>query len=763
MNKRKLIGIFLLIFIMTAVTGCSKSPEEKRKDFLASAQKFQSEGKHAEAAIQYQNALKIAPDDVNASINLGELRLKLNQPQEAFTAFSRASQADPKNVKSREYLASMLLLAKKYDMAEKHAAAILEQDPNNILAKEVKAQTLFISGKRDQAIAIMEDLLKGPKPSEDMFINTAQMYMVTGRTEDALALAMKGASLFPKSPRIRLLVSDMYAYKKDTANAKKWVEEAYKASGNDVSTGVALAMFYSRHNMEDLYRAQLDDLKKRFPENPEPYLLESSILHQKKDLEGSLKTAQKALELKDSTQTRTVIAQLLIEKKDIAQAKKMLTETVEKDQQATHPRILLARVYLEEKNNDKALELLEMPLKVASRNPDVASTAAQAYLMKGDLKKAREVAEPALEENKQNIMLHRIMAKIHFTQNEYKKAIAETDLLVKNSIKSPDILYIGAISSLKTGNIQAADAYIQSLKAVVPNDWITYHSNILLLMAKKDLNGAYRTVDKAVELFPDNEDGLILYTYIAPKVAGWQAAIAKISGICSKKDTAACHMTLSFLYEGAGNNSNALQEIKKAIALEPDKTMLYHALAQYYARHNMMKDALDEYQKILNKKPDDLAAATMLALLYQGSGDNGAAKKVYRYILEKNPKDARAANNLAWLLAEENNKKDLDEALMLAQKAKDAFPEDPRIADTLGYVYLRKGLADNALGQFQMAVEKLPNEPTILYHQALAFVDLKRPKDAAQALTKSLASSQNFKEKQEAQALLSKIQSAKMQ
>jgi len=761
MNKRNLVGIFLLIFIMTAITGCSKSPEEKRQSYLTSAQKYQSKGKYAEAAIQYQNALKIAPDDVKALINLGELRLKLNQPQEAYQAFSKASQADPKNVKSREYLASMLLLAKKYDMAEKQATTILEQDPNNILAKEVKAQTLFIAGKKDQAIAIMEDLLKGPKPSEDMFINTAQMYMITGRTEDALALAMKGSDLFPKSPRIRFLISDIYTFKKDIPNAKKWVEDAYKASGNTVSTGVALAMFYSRNNMEDLYRAQMDDLKKRFPKNPEPYLLESSILHQKKDLEGSLKSAQKALELKDTTQTRTVIAQLLIEKKDIAQAKKVLQETIEKDKKAIYPCVLLARIYLEEKNSAKALELLDMPLKVAPRNQDISTTAAQAYLMKGDLKKAREIAEPALEDNKQNVMLHRIMAKIHFSQNEFKEAMSETDLLAKNSIKTPDILYIGAISSLKTGDIQAADSYVQSLKVADPNNWMTYHSSILLLLAKKDTKGAYQVADKAIDLFPDNEDVLILYTYLAPKVTGWQTAIAKISGICSKKNTAACHMTLSFLYEGAGNSGNALQEIKKAIEIEPDKTMLYHALAQYYARHNMVKDALSEYQKILNKKPDDLAAATMLALLYQGSGDNGAAKKVYRYILEKNPKDARAANNLAWILAEENNKKDLDEALMLAQKAKDAFPEDPRIADTLGYVYLRKGLADNALGQFQLAEEKLPNEPTILYHQALAFVDLKRPKDAAQVLSKSLAGNQNFKEKQEAQALLSKIQSGK--
>jgi tetratricopeptide (TPR) repeat protein len=220
-------------------------------------------------------------------------------------------------------------------------------------------------------------------------------------------------------------------------------------------------------------------------------------------------------------------------------------------------------------------------------------------------------------------------------------------------------------------------------------------------------------------------------------------------------------MVLSALLEGSGKKDEALSEIKKAIEREPDKSMLYHALAQFYARHNMIKDALDEYEKILNKSPEDLRAATMLALLNQSSGDIDAAKKVYKYILDKDPKNGLAANNLAWILAEGDKKKDLDEALKLAQTAKDAYPDDPRIADTLGYIYLKKGLPENALGQFQMASEKLQDDPTILYHLALALVDLKKGADAVPYLKKSLGSSQQFTDRQQAQTLLAELQSGK--
>ncbi|MCK7471337.1 MAG: hypothetical protein MZU95_11600 [Desulfomicrobium escambiense] len=104
----------------------------------------------------------------------------MNRPQEAYAAFSKASKADPKNVKAKEYIASMLLLAKKYDMVEKEARGILQIDPRHILAREVLAQALFMNGKRDEGIKTMEGLLKEPNPTEEMYINTTQMYMAVG-------------------------------------------------------------------------------------------------------------------------------------------------------------------------------------------------------------------------------------------------------------------------------------------------------------------------------------------------------------------------------------------------------------------------------------------------------------------------------------------------------------------------------------------------------------------------------------------------------
>lgn len=749
--------LVLMLVLMLAVAGCGKSPDEKRQAYMESAREYQEQGKYAEAAIQYQNALQIAPDDATALVSLGEAQLKLNRPQEAYASFSKASKADPKNVKAREYLASMLLLAKRYDMAEKEARAVLEIDPGHVLAREVLAQALFMGGKRDEGVGFMEGLLKGPHPTEEMYINTIQMYMAEGRTADALALIDKGSVLFPKSTRIRFMASDIYALQEDPGTALKWAQDAYKVSDGSVTAGVALAMFYARNNMDELYRNQLAAMKQKHPESPEPYLLEATILHTKKDLDGALKAARKARELKNSTQVRTLISQILLEKKEPEQAKELLTESMKEDARDVLSRVLLAQIYLDEKNAATALEVLGEPLKTAALSPDVASTAAQAYMLKGDVKKARELVENALREHDQNISLHRTMAKIHFLQGDFKKALTETELLVSHSVGTPDILYIGALSALRTSGPQAALPYIQSLKEKAADDWITLHAQLRYYLDLKDRKSAFPIAEKALGLYPDNEEALAFYASLAPGAVGLQPAIDKVKGVCAKSGAAGCHLVLSALLEGSGKKDLALAEIKKSIEMDPKKEAYYHALAQYYARNNMLKNALDEYEDILHKNPSDLTAATMLALLHQSAGNIDSARKTYQYILDRDPRNGLAANNMAWVLAEKGAKKDLDEALRLAQTAKDMYPEDPRVADTLGYVYLRKGMPDNALGQFQMASEKLVDEPTILYHKALALVELKRDTEAVNSLRKALGVSKGFPEKGQAEALLARL------
>ncbi len=749
----------LIIVSLCLAAGCSKSPEEKRAAFLKSAEGYVSEGKYAEASIQYKNSLKIAPDDVKTLMALGEVEIKLLRANEAYKIYSKVVSIDPKNTKAREYLASMQLLAKKYDMSEKEALAILKLEPDNINAKEILAQSLFQTGKRDEAVRIMEEILAKPKPSEATFLNTAQMYMATSRADEALALIQKGAAQYTGSSKIRFLASDIYAFKGDLNLARTWAEAAYNADKKGINAGIALARFYSGHKMDDQFNALLNDLKTRFPKDASPYILEASVMRQKGQTDKALSLAEKAVGLQDTPLNKTIVAQLLMEKGEKQKAEKILTEVIAKDNKSVTSRVLLAQLYLQENKPQKALETLDTLLKNIPGRPDIVVPAAQAYLMKGDVVKARELVSKALTTYKDNAMLHATMAKIFYAEGKFEETLSEVDLLTKNSFYSPDILYIGTLSALRANQKEKAASYSDALQKAAPDSWQALHAQISIAVSKSDKQGAYRLAEKAVNLYPEKGQALILFAGIAPSVISKEETIKKIRSICEKSNTSVCRLILARVLEATGDKNGALAQMNEAIKLEDDNTSLYHALAQFYTRNNMMKQAIGEYESIVNKKPDDLRAALMLALLNQGQGNIADAKKVYTYILEREPKNALAANNLAWILAESGKESELNEAMRLAQIAKDKYPDDPRIADTLGYVFLKKGLFDNALSQFRLAQEKLGQEPSVNYHMAMALSSLKKPGEAKKYLSTALSAKTAFPERAEAQKLMATLSS----
>jgi len=91
---------------------------------------------------------------------------------------------------------------------------------------------------------------------------------------------------------------------------------------------------------------------------------------------------------------------------------------------------------------------------------------------------------------------------------------------------------------------------------------------------------------------------------------------------------------------------------------------------------------------------------------------------VYDAAIKLEPTNAVMLNNYAYLLAQTGG--NLDNALSYAQRAMQSKPEVDEIADTLGWIYLKKQLTDNAIEMFQKVVNKQPKNPVYRYHLAMA-------------------------------------------
>ena len=126
----------------------------------------------------------------------------------------------------------------------------------------------------------------------------------------------------------------------------------------------------------------------------------------------------------------------------------------------------------------------------------------------------------------------------------------------------------------------------------------------------------------------------------------------------------------------------------------------YQGLARYLLGSNRLDEGIATYEAGgAEAARARRRCASRSATLYEGTGRRADAIPHYEEAIKLDPNLAIAKNNLAYLMADEG--KNLDRALDLAQEAKSQLPESGNVADTLGWVLLKKGIPEAAIGYLQ--------------------------------------------------------------
>jgi tetratricopeptide (TPR) repeat protein len=189
------------------------------------------------------------------------------------------------------------------------------------------------------------------------------------------------------------------------------------------------------------------------------------------------------------------------------------------------------------------------------------------------------------------------------------------------------------------------------------------------------------------------------------------------------------------------NFPEAEAAFKKAMALDGTLLSTYANLGVLYTRQGKVEEAIREFETIVAKRPQQLSALMILGLLHEQRKDYPRATAKYEEALRVNARFAPAANNLAWILIEYGG--DKERALSYAETAWKAFPRDPYIVDTLGWVYYRKQMYAKSVSLLKESIDQLPEHPLILYHYGMAQYANNNSVEAKKSLAKFLALSPN--------------------
>jgi tetratricopeptide (TPR) repeat protein len=165
-------------------------------------------------------------------------------------------------------------------------------------------------------------------------------------------------------------------------------------------------------------------------------------------------------------------------------------------------------------------------------------------------------------------------------------------------------------------------------------------------------------------------------------------------------------------------------------------------LAQLYFESKQNQKALATLDAAIGKNPQDAAAFMLEGMIQSDGGNFQAAADAYEKVLAINPKFASAMNNLAWLYSEQLGQ--VEKGFELAKSARELIPNNPLMADTLGWILYKKGKFLDAANLLQESANQLPGEPDVQFHLGMTRYAMGDESGARTAFERALQSKADF-------------------
>jgi Tfp pilus assembly protein PilF len=167
------------------------------------------------------------------------------------------------------------------------------------------------------------------------------------------------------------------------------------------------------------------------------------------------------------------------------------------------------------------------------------------------------------------------------------------------------------------------------------------------------------------------------------------------------------HYGLGKLYEKSGNRINARESLKRALAINPNYFRARVMLSKSYWTDGKNDRASEELVSSLSSSPaffiDQVQELTGMINSDPGSED---IVDLYRKLLEERPSSSQVSKQLA---LESIQNGDYDFALAELKKSLSLHPDYPDLHNMLGIAYANTGMTDDAIMEFETALKINPD------------------------------------------------------
>ncbi len=465
---------------LTLTTALVKSHPDFEPALKLQGMLLEDLGRNAEAAVPYQKALKLSPNDAELLMKVGIYHLVSGDKDQAISLFLRLLKIKPQDGDALYYLAQAYYLKGNIDLALKTIRECVKLEPNNASVLQKYGELLCSSGDNERGIRWLLRAQNVDSSLDRLDFDLGVASYKSMHLEDAEKYSTKAAELTPNDLIVLALLATVDVKLSHWSDAKPLFQKILSMNNNDVSA--LLGLGHCELELKN-YQASIDALNHLLQLDPTQMLAHfylsrdyvglgnTSEAQHEEDLHSRLmERASSAASPGDTAHEKDIwesARKLLLENREADAVQLFQVESRGPDATRGEPYVLVGALYLYMGRTEDAVRNLELAQKIHPSVHGAHTYLGILALQDGDLNTAESElqAELTLDPNYQMAVAE--LGEVRYRQGRWAAA---ADLLSRSKTLEPSLLYMLCDSYFHLGNVRDADLTAELLTAYSNGD-----------------------------------------------------------------------------------------------------------------------------------------------------------------------------------------------------------------------------------------------------------------------------------------------------
>ena len=569
----------------------------------------------------------------------------------------------------------------------------------------------------------------------------------------------------PAATQAHLLLGTFYQSRSRFAEAEQQFRTAMDMDPKSPEARGALARLYLVEGKNAEAEEFLKQSKRDFPDNSAGYRMLGDFYFSTGNLDKAIaEYGTLYQEHPEDIQVKKNYIQVLIQKDRFDEARKLNDELLKANPQDNEALISRSKMQISSGDLNDAIATLQTVIKNDPNNSEAHYDLGVAFDRSADLDGAETEWIEAAHLRPDLVDAQRALAGAALRRGNPNKLAEAAAQIISLRPNSPDGYALRALSEINLNQLTAAETDVRKAIDVAPQSSLGYVQMGNLKFAQKQYGKAEKAYQRALDLNANSKDALrgLMNTYIAQKQIDRAIAAANAQIVKSPNNIGFYDLLGNALFHVKRDLNGAEAAFNKALSLDGKDSDALLRITQVQAAKGDVEQAIATCQQAIKAQPRLPQFYNLLGELYQSKQDWREAKSAFEKARALQPNDPMAARNLANVLLQSDG--NLDDALLLAQTAQHSMPDSPDAADTLGWVYYKKGAYELAVSLLEQALKlqqrtNAPDNADVHYHLGLAYEKTEKPALARQHLERALQINPNYSAAAEIKKQLSSLKS----